>query len=47
MKAIDKLKINADQYKRVENLHLNMYIQGMQSLIGAVGRETYKKLSPE
>jgi hypothetical protein len=47
MGTINKLKMNAEQYKRVENLHLNMYASAMQVLIGAVGRETYKKLRPE
>lgn len=47
IKTIDKLKMNAEQYKRVENFHLNIYASAMKSLIGAVGRETYNKLSPE
>ncbi|KAI6207012.1 hypothetical protein M3Y94_00981000 [Aphelenchoides besseyi] len=47
MRAIEKLKMNAKQYKRVENLHLRLYGSAMTGLLGAVGRETYKKLSPE
>ncbi|KAI6181236.1 hypothetical protein M3Y98_00807100 [Aphelenchoides besseyi] len=47
MRAIEKLKMDAKQYKRVENLHLRLYGSAMTGLLGAVGRETYKKLSVE
>ncbi|KAI6239702.1 hypothetical protein M3Y99_00563000 [Aphelenchoides fujianensis] len=45
MRAIEELKMDERQYKKAENLHLNLYAAAFGGLLGSVGRETFKTLS--
>ena len=45
LRAIEELRLDGPQYRRLEKLHLNAYVNAMAALVGAVGRDTYKKLS--
>lgn len=44
MKTIDELRLNGPQYRQIEKLHLDGYVSAMAALVGAVGRETLRKL---
>ncbi|KAI6212552.1 hypothetical protein M3Y94_00039500 [Aphelenchoides besseyi] len=45
MKLIEKAKMDEKQVKRVHNMHVNWYIRAVNSLMGAVGREMFLKMT--
>ncbi|TKR70203.1 hypothetical protein L596_022255 [Steinernema carpocapsae] len=44
MENLNKAKMSSDQYKRVEQIHLSWYVQAVNGLLGAVGRELFEKM---
>ncbi|KAI6216144.1 hypothetical protein M3Y99_01837800 [Aphelenchoides fujianensis] len=45
LKLIEQAKMSEKQAKRVHNMHVNWYIRAVNSLMGAVGREMFLKMS--
>ncbi|PAV82446.1 hypothetical protein WR25_16264 [Diploscapter pachys] len=41
---MEKVKMNKEVYKKVEQLHYGWYIQAVSSLLGAIGKKEYMKM---
>ena len=42
---IEKVKMNREQIKKITDLHHVWYLQAINTLMGAIGREMYLKMN--